>query len=445
MTDLVKRLRELKGKRNKIDTELRTVYDGAEKEDRGFNADEKQTWDNLHQARSDLDQRIEATESMMDEARAYAQDVDDYARDEYGEAGDRNPSGRIGPSQERSANGQPPADPEARVRDAFNVFLRGGITACNEEQRNIMMQRAGAVPDEVRAQGTTPDTAGGYAVTEESAGRIVLGMQDYDAIGALAGQPNGPMLYPTATGALLPVPKDDDFQVGEQLAENAQASQSDQTLGIINYLSYIFTSKIIRVSFNLLQDANINIMQYLEGKGAERLGRILSSRHAIGGGPSAPTPTIEGLTIGAAAGVDAVSATAFTYEELLDLKHEVDPAYRRMGPRWVFNDNTLKVLKLFTETDSGRPLWQPNIALGEPPTIDGDQYVVDQDMPDIATGTVPVVYGALSRYGVRAVRGIEMLRFAEKYADSLQVGFLFWTRRDARVEDSRAIKRLTMA
>ena len=194
--------------------------------------------------------------------------------------------------------------------------------------------------------------------------------------------------------------------------------------------AYKYTSKIIRVSVELLQDSAFNMEQYIGGKFGERLGRATAAHYATGTGTGQPN----GLMTAATAGVTAASATAITYLEMLDLKHSVDPAYR-VSPMWLFNDSTLKALKQLVDLD-GRPLWSPAIAADAPATFDGDPYQIDQGIDSIATGNRTVAYGDMSKYLIRDVLGMQMVTLRERYADFHQAGFIAFMRTDADLLDA---------
>ncbi|WP_350624306.1 phage major capsid protein, partial [Pseudoalteromonas sp. 24-MNA-CIBAN-0067] len=50
-----------------------------------------------------------------------------------------------------------------------------------------------------------------------------------------------------------------------------------------------------------------------------------------------------------------------TLEDLIDLEHSVDPAYRRSAQcGFMMNDSTIKVVKKLKDTQ-GRPLWLPGM------------------------------------------------------------------------------------
>ncbi len=78
--------------------------------------------------------------------------------------------------------------------------------------------------------------------------------------------------------------------------------------------------------------------------------------------------------------------------DLVKLEHSVDPSYRQRAGH-MFHDNTLGQLKRILNK-FGRPLWTPGIAVGEPSTINGYQYSINQAMPQIAPSATTMGFGA---------------------------------------------------
>ena len=62
--------------------------------------------------------------------------------------------------------------------------------------------------------------------------------------------------------------------------------------------------------------------------------------------------------------------------------------------------------------------------------------VINQAMAVPAASAKPVLFGDFSRYKVRRVKGVRLLRLVERYADSLQVGFIAFQRLDGRSVDA---------
>ena len=126
--------------------------------------------------------------------------------------------------------------------------------------------------------------------------------------------------------------------------------------------------------------------------------------------------------------------TSVIYEDLVDLEHSVDPAYRAEA-EFMFHDDTLKVLKKLKDAD-GRPLWLPGVAVREPDTILGYNYVINQDMPIMAANAKSILFGDFSKYMIRDVMDLMLLRLVERYADFAQVGFIAFSRHDGDLLDA---------
>lgn len=406
MSKLVK----LQEERAKLVTDMRGMVDAAEKDDRGLSAEERSQWDTMNADVDALEQRmkdVEQSESRFNE-------LNDMVVNKL-------PSQDTDGGQEERAEGP-------TMESAFDAYTRFGMQSLSVEERAILLPHQQAFTEsEKRALAAGTDTAGGYTVPEGFAGFITDGMKAYGGIRDVS------TVITTDSGNPLPFPTNDDTSnSGALLAENVADSEQDLTFGVIPLGAHKYTSRIIRVPVELLQDSAFNLDQYLAGKFAERLGRATSAHYATGTGTGQPN----GLMVGAAAGVTAASATAITYGELLSLKHSVDPAYRA-GARFGMNDTTLLAVKKLLDS-AGRPLFIPDPSAAAAGTIDGDQYFIDQGIASIATGARSVVYGDMSKYHIRDVRGFSMVRLNERYAENHQVGFIAFMRTDANLIDAGA-------
>ena len=116
----------------------------------------------------------------------------------------------------------------------------------------------------------------------------------------------------------------------------------------------------------------------------------------------------------------------------------------------MFNDTTLKIIKKikvpgFSGDTAGMPLWRAGLAANEPDTIDGDPYTINQQ---VASGNASraIAYGLLSKYLIRDVRDITLVRLDERYAELGVVAFLAFSRHDGDLLDAgtHPVKYLTM-
>lgn len=140
-------------------------------------------------------------------------------------------------------------------------------------------------------------------------------------------------------------------------------------------------------------------------------------------------------------GKDAAVATAVTYDELIDLVHSVDPAYRQSPKvRFMFNDLTLAALRKLKDGD-GRYIWtQGNVQDGVPGSILGYRYSVNQAMDGVATGKKSILFGDFGKYFVRKVGSPMIGVKRETYWPDLGIAGLIYL--DGELGDTAAVKHL---
>lgn len=419
---------KLKEMLNKLASDMRALHALTVKEDRGFTAEERTSWDKMLADFEDTEQRIADLEKLerlnnIPAGPSGAPNLDDTA-----------PEDRAAPLSSLEQRGT-----DAYVA-AYDKFLRQGGPGLSAEERTLLVNHQAEM--EVRAQGIATDGAGGYTVPEGFAGFITERMVDFSGLYGAAnpGGNNGPTLLRTASGNTIPFPTNDDTgNSGELLAENNAAAEQDTVFGARNLTAYMFSSKLIRVSLQLLQDEAVNLQQYLGNILGKRLGRAAAPYFANGTGTAQPTGLATAATDNA---LNKSAAAGYSHTLLLDFEHSLDPAYRGRAS-WVFNDATLKALKALLDSQN-RPLWLPqnvgSIAdAGARPTLMGYNYIVDQSFDSLATGGNYMAFGDLSEFIIREVLGINMFRFNERYMDALQIGWLGYARWDSNLIDVNAV------
>lgn len=332
--------------------------------------------------------------------------------------------------------GKPAGDPaataaDAEYRAAFEAFMRDGAAEIEPEQKALLRAKA----QQIRAQGVSSGSIGGYTVPEGFWAKVTETMKFFASVGQYAEVLN------TTAGETIPWPTNDDTSnEGAILTENTQITGQDLEFGSADLGAYMYTSKLILVSWQLLQDSGVDIEGFIARKAGERIGRITNRHFTVGTGTNQP----QGYMAGATLGKTAASATAITWEEMVDLEHSVDIAYRANG-RYALHDLTLAYIRKMKDSD-GRPLWSPGLAFGAPDTVNGVPYFVNNYMDTIAASKKVMAYGDFrSAFVVRNVAGASLARLTERYADWLQVGFFAFSRHDSVVQDASAVKYLATA
>ena len=308
-----------------------------------------------------------------------------------------------------------------------------GMSGLSSEHRQLL--RKNVVVEQRAAQATTPGSAGGFLIPTTMVKTILETMKAYGGIRQYATVIN------TAAGEEMQWPTNDDTgNEGELVGENKQVGETEFVFGQTTLGAYKYSSKIVRISLELLQDSAFGLDQFVARKFGQRLGRITAKHYATGTGVNQP----QGLMTAATVGHTGSSATEVTYQDYLRLKHSIDPAYRQSGSgRWVMNDALLLKAKEMLDGNN-RPLWKPSMADGSPSLIDSDPYVIDQGVAAPGAGKIALGYGDISEFIVRDVMGLTMHRLIEKYIDYGQIGFLAFLRTTSALMDKEAFKTLKM-
>lgn len=325
-------------------------------------------------------------------------------------------------------------DPEAgEYRQAFNAMLRRGVGRLSADQQSVLERGFGEI--DTRALSSVTDAAGGYTVPDEFSNRLVETMKAY---GGLLGIVD---VLTTASGTDLLWPTNDDTaNEGAILDENTQISEQDVAFGQGKLKAYTYTSKLIRVPLQLMQDSAIDIEAFLARRIGERIGRAVAGHIATGAGTTQPVG-VANATVGFGVGVTGATGntTTVTYDSLVDLEHSVDPAYRGSA-QYAMNDLTLAAIRKLKDSQN-RPLWVPSVAGGVPSTINGRPYTIDNKLPAPAANAKSILFGDFKTgYIARRVSGAQVLRLSERYADFLQVGFFGFARWDGVIQDAAAVK-----
>ena len=411
---------QLLERRANVWSQMTEIIDAAEAEGRGLTAEESQKYDAAEADLDKLTQDIERSKRHATHAERMA-DIDPI--DPIVNPGNEG-------DEERG-------DGPNLYERAFAEYVQRGMAELETDLRTAL--RSGWQADkESRAQAVGTASAGGYLVPEGFRNQIVETMLDYGAVARVA------QVITTNTGGVLPWPTNNDTgNVGALLAENTQVTEQDLTLGSAQLDAYKYTSKLVRVSLEFLQDvAWMDAEGFLSRKLGERIGRIENQHFTTGTGTNQPN----GIVTGATSGVTAAGVAAITGDELIDLVHSVDPAYRRSNrSRFMLSDAALASVRKLKDANDNY-LWVPGLSTGQDDTLLGYGYEINQDMADPAAGVKSVLFGDFfAGYVIRRVRGIQMIRLDERYADYFQVGFVSFSRADGEVQDASAYKALTQA
>ena len=389
--------------------EMTSITDIAERDGREITAEEREKWDKMEARLSELSGDIERFQKQ-NELEGRFKTINDETLD--------------GARTSKTGN-----DSEERVTQAFSNFLRRGLSDISAEDRAIMQARF-----ERRAQSEGTTTAGGYLVPTGYWKRISEVLKAY---GGLFGISN---VIHTTSGQPLPWPNNDDTaNVGAIIGENTQVAEVDLAVGQRILNAWTYTSNLVLVSLELLQDSAFDLDAWIPKKLGIRIGRAVANHLVNGTGTGQPTGILSSVATGTTGATG--ETTSIIYDDLVNLVHSVDPAYRAGGNcRFVMNDLSMAVIRKLKD-NYGHPLWQPSITDKSPDLLLGYPLTIDQAMPVMAANAKSVLFGDFEAgMVVRQCLDIQMMRLTERYADYLQVGFFGFSRLDAHPDDPNAIK-----
>lgn len=404
---------------------------------------------------SEARERLDQINANTDESRAAELEAShDQAMAEYDRLGglitreERTAEAEARAEERRKQRRPIPKDDENRggddtdsveYRSVFAKVVCGmPLDELSTEERTVL--RGGVRKFEQRTQVAGTPAAGGYTVPTELMNHIEIAMKAH-----------GPMYdgdvvqeMTTSSGNRQTIPSVDDtgksgaaHTEGDAIADDGS---QDVEFGQKTLDAYSFDTEFIKWSWELDQDSIFSMEALLGSLIGERLGRIANRQLTVGTGSSAPN----GIVTASSLGITAVAAAALTADELIDLEHSVDPAYRQApGVGFMFNDTTLKAIRKLKDGD-GNYLWNKgDFQAGVPATINGRRFHINQDMDNLAAAKKAVIFGDLKKYWVRKVGSPVIGVLRERFWP--QVGIAGLIRFDGELVQPAAVKHLITA
>jgi len=289
---------------------------------------------------------------------------------------------------------------EAEYKAAFNHYLRKGDET---KLRNIENKQL--------AVNSEPD--GGYWVTPEMSDKIVRRFFETSPIRSVAS------VQSISSDSLNIIIDDNEAASGGFIGEEDSRANTDAPqIGQLNIPVHEQFAQP-RATQKLLDDASINVEDWLARKIADRLSRDENTAFVNGNGVNRPRGFLT-LDAWAAPGVyerdaieqiDSGSNGLFTYNGLVDLQNSLLEVYQNNAVFMTKRSNFGDILKLVD--GESRPIF--NLVFdkntGVPFSIMGRPLMFADDIPVAATDSLSMVYGDFSvgytivdRLGIRTIR-----------------------------------------
>lgn len=373
----------------------------AEKGDQAWSKDDQTKYDGIMDEMERVGTQIAAHQRMLD------QEADNFFNQGAGKGGKKTGD-------------------EVDAVMAVALYLRHG--------NNVSAEQAVAIRN---AMSTTTAAEGGFTVPTEVAAMVV------ESLKAFGGMRDVAEILTTESGAALSYPTSDGTaEEGEIVGENAAAGAGDITFGSAALNPFKYSSKKIALPVELIQDSAIDVVAFVVARLAQRLGRITNKHYTIGTGTGQPFGVVPRATSGKV-GTTGQTLTV-TYDDLVDLEHSVNSAYRN-GAAFMMADTSVRTIRKIKDT-AGRPIFTPSYEAGGTAggfdLLLGRRVVVNDDMAPMAANARSIVFGQLNQYKIRDVAGSVVMRRFDDSAFALngQVGFCGWMRTGGNLIDTGAVK-----
>jgi HK97 family phage major capsid protein/HK97 family phage prohead protease len=275
----------------------------------------------------------------------------------------------------------------APERKSFESYLRGGT--------------AGMEFHEVKTLRTGDDTSAGYLAPADFIAEVDKNIVLWSPVRQLA------TVRSTMRGS-VELPK----RIGRPTAtwteelEDRDDAETGSRYGKSAYEVKELTA-YVDVAFSTLEDAAVDIFAELAGDLAEEFGQAEGQAFVTGNGVKRPMGFMSDASISSVA---TGSASTITADSLIDLFHALPSPYRTNAV-WGMNSGTLGACRKL-KTGTGEYLLSMTGLAGSPvTTILGRPVVELPDMPDMAGGNIPVVFGDFAQcYRVFDRVGFSLLR-----------------------------------
>ena len=399
----INNLKAIKEDRVALVQEMDNILETAKTEERNLSKDEQAKWDGLYEKEAELRKAASTLKTQTDLNKSLAAEStpvkDDISVDE---------------KEARSA--------------AFSKYIKRGFSGLNAAERKLVEVRGTA------AQTTATDSLGGYIVPKSFSDELNMKLQGGFSSVMTAGAKHGSIIN-TATGSPLYYPNTSDTTTGAMMTEGSAVAVSDITFGNTILNAYTFTSKVVKISKQLLTDEGFDVNNWLVDILARRLAKGIDQQLTGGDGTTEP----QGINVAASDSGVAAAGNTPTLAELNDVYHAVNSAYRNENSCWFMTDAMWKNIKQMTVNSN--LIANADILSGVRPSFseDGNTGVIfgrpvytneHLDAPS-ASGGKQIVFGDMSQFKIRMVGQPQLLRLDERYADELAVGFIMFHRVDS--------------
>lgn len=286
---------------------------------------------------------------------------------------------------------------------------------------------------EAKALSVGSDPDGGYLVPTAMSSRILTKVYESSPIRQLA------TVEVIGTDALeLPV-DEGEFDFGWVGETESRTETGTSTVGVQRIPVHEQYAKP-KATQKLLEDASMDIENWLSGKVAEKFGRSEATGFVNGTGVKQPRGFLtyaSGTSRGQIEQIVSGSAAAITADGLIKLVYALKEAYTN-GASFLMRRTTVRDVMLLKDGNN-QYLWRPGLSEGQPSTLLGFPVREAADMPAIAANALAIAFGNF-RMGYTVVDRLGITTLRDPYSAKPFVEFYSRRRVGGDVTTFEAIK-----
>jgi len=276
-------------------------------------------------------------------------------------------------------------------KDLYPIYLRRDERSLNADQIKSM------------SVGVDPD--GGYLVTPQMSSRIVQRIFEADPVRQFA------TVETISTGALEMLVEDDEADCGWEGETVAGDETNTPKLGKKRIPVHVMYAKP-RATQTLLEDAGINVENWLANKVAGKMMRYEGAAFVTGNGVGQPRGFLTYPDGGAYGNIEQVhmgAAAVITTDGLLNVKYSLIEYYLTRS-RWLANRLAVADIMKLKDGD-GQYIWRPGLQEGQPSLLLGLPFNMSTSMPVVVAGALSIAladwaeaYTVVDRLGISIQR-----------------------------------------
>lgn len=187
------------------------------------------------------------------------------------------------------------------------------------------------------------------------------------------------------------------------------------------------------ISKQFINNTDVNVVSFTQAKIAKAFAEFIEKELLVGTGETGhmtgatKTTNLNTLT--------AATLATITADVLIDTQLMVPEVYQQ-NACWIMNKEIFKAVRKFKDSN-GDYIMTKDYPQGFGWLLLGKPVYISENMPAVAAGSVPVLYGDFSGMACKLSKDVEIQLLLEKYATQNAIGIVGWAEIDSKIENEQ--------